>query len=82
VGEAVQISDARVGFDVVVLKRGPEPQPGPEVTQGAPGHVGYFAGLSENGVMLLGGNQHDHVSYENFAPERVLGVRRLHRGEA
>lgn len=78
VGAAVPLAAAIVGFDVVVLKRGPDPQPGPEVLA-APGHVGLYAGLSEDmkRVHLLGGNQGDSVSVASFDVARVLGVRRL-----
>lgn len=77
IGEAVEIQEAQVGFDVVVLKRGGGAQPGPEVTSGAPGHVGFFAGISGQGVHVLGGNQADQVSVEVFPYERLLGIRRL-----
>jgi len=72
VGQAVAIADATVGYDVVVLKRGTDPQPGPDVIA-APGHVGLYAGAAQ----LLGGNQGNGVRVEPFDPARVLGVRRL-----
>lgn len=77
VGRPVAIEDALKGFDVVVLKRGKGPQPGPEVTSGAPGHVGYFAGLDGLNVLLLGGNQANRVSIAPFPIADILGVRRL-----
>jgi uncharacterized protein (TIGR02594 family) len=78
VGAAVALSDARIGFDVVVLRRGEGPQPGPQVTSGAPGHVGFFAGLvGADRVAVLGGNQSDAVSVATFPISHVLGVRRL-----
>jgi len=76
VGLPIPLSDARAGFDVVILQRGAGPQPGPEVLQ-APGHVGLFAGLEAGRVLLLGGNQGDQVSIAGFPVDRVLGVRRL-----
>lgn len=77
VGSAVALEDARIGFDVIVLKRGPDPQPGPEHT-GAPGHVGFFAGFHGlDHVLVLGGNQGDRVSVVSFPRAKVLGVRRL-----
>lgn len=76
VGEAVRLEDAKAAFDVVILKRGPEPQPGPEVVN-ANGHVGFFAGLQGGLVNILAGNQGDAVSVAPFAATRVLGVRRL-----
>ena len=76
VGAAVDLDDARVGWDVVILSRGDGTQPGPEVTD-APGHVGLFSGRDGAWIMLLGGNQGDKVSVARFDPARVLGVRRL-----
>lgn len=77
VGRAVPLSEAMVGFDVVVLSRGALPQPGPNVLK-AQGHVGFFGGLSASGrVVVRGGNQGDAVSDDGFDPKRVLGVRRL-----
>ena len=76
VGRPIELSEARCGFDVVVLQRGGENQPGPEVIA-APGHVGWFAGREGDDVLLLGGNQGDRVCIERFKVARVLGVRRL-----
>ena len=76
VGKEVALEDAVIGLDVVVLKRGIEPQPGPDVLD-APGHVGIFAGMGNGDVLLLAGNQGDKVSIEGFKTSSVLGVRRL-----
>ena len=78
VGMGIDLDAAFPGFDVVILQRGKSPQPGPEVTN-APGHVGFFAGLSTDGglVELLGGNQSDQVKISRYPVDRVLGVRRL-----
>ena len=80
VGVPVAVADARVGFDVVVLKRGGADQPGADVLD-APGHVGFFSGLVASGslcaVAVLGGNQSDSVNVSMYESERVLGVRRL-----
>lgn len=76
VGVPVSLSEAQVGFDVVVLKRGSGKQPGPEVVD-APGHVGFYAGVEGPDVILLGGNQGDEVSLARYPMGRVLGVRRL-----
>jgi len=67
-----------VGFDIVILKRGPDPQPGPEVLE-APGHVGFFAGYSVDNdqIMILGGNQGDAVNVGSFPAKDILGIRRL-----
>ena len=79
VGREVPLSAARRGFDVVVLKRGSDPQPGPEVID-APGHVGFFNGYTPEGsglVSILGGNQKDAISIMAFDASDVLSVRRL-----
>lgn len=77
VGTPVALDDASTDrFDVVVLKRGPEPQPGPEVIA-AQGHVGLFHGLGVNGVSVLAGNQGNAVTVATFPRDQVLGVRRL-----
>lgn len=76
VGAEVSLGAARADCDVVVLKRGGPGQPGPEVLQ-AQGHVGFFAGIQGNNVLVLGGNQADTVSVAPFAKVQVLGVRRL-----
>jgi len=76
VGRGVSLEEAEVGFDVVILKRGSGPQPGPTVLN-APGHVGLFAGRDGSNVLILGGNQADAVNVSPFPSSRLLGVRRL-----
>lgn len=76
VGQSVPLTDARIGFDVVVLSRGAGKQPGPEVLH-APGHVGFYAGQDGSNVLLLAGNQGDAVSIAAFPKSRILGIRRL-----
>ena len=76
VGRPVNLQDAEVGFDVVVISRGEEPQPGPDVLA-APGHVGIYAGWEGGQVSLLAGNQGNAVSVEGFPLSRVLGIRRI-----
>ena len=76
VGEPIFLSDAKVGFDVVILKRGGANQPGPSVIK-AKGHVGWYAGFINEQVLLLGGNQGDSVSVKGYDKSRVIGVRRL-----
>lgn len=75
VGTPVNLEQAQVGFDVVVLQRAGSTA-GPEVLD-APGHVGFYAGREPGRVLLLGGNQGDTVSVGYFPAQRVLGVRRL-----
>ncbi len=72
----MSLDAAEVGFDVVVFKRGPGDQPGPEVIE-APGHVGFLAGQEEKHVLVLGGNQADSVCVSRYPATDVLGVRRL-----
>ena len=77
VGTPVGIHEARVGFDIVILKRGEGNQPGPERLD-APGHVGFFAGWQDpTTVLVLGGNQGNAVSIQPFLSDRILGIRRL-----
>lgn len=78
VGQAITLAEAEPGNDVLILKRGRGPQPGPEVTSGAPGHVGLFAGFAPDGrVLVRGGNQANGSNTAPFDREDVLGVRRL-----
>lgn len=71
-GRPVNLEDAKVGFDVVVLERG------------AGGHVGFYAGQGwdrTNGARLihiLGGNQGNGVNVASFPASRLLGIRRLY----
>lgn len=81
VGRPIAVRDLIVGWDVVVLKRGASDF-GPE-TIDAPGHVGFYAGLTHyppeplQGIFLLGGNQADSVNITAFPADRILGLRRL-----
>lgn len=77
VGTPVELEDATPEFDVVVFKRGPGKQPGPEVTSGAPGHVGFFGGVEGSSVIVLGGNQSNQVGLAHYPAKDLLGVRRL-----
>lgn len=70
------LRDAEASFDVVILKRGRGEQPGPEVIE-ASGHVGFFAGIEGDRILVLGGNQGDAVSVASFPRQDLLGVRRL-----
>ncbi len=76
VGYAIDIKSAEVGWDLVILKRGGGAQPGAHVIN-APGHVGFFAGVENTNVLLLGGNQGDSVSIRRYPQNRILGVRRI-----
>lgn len=76
VGEAVPVTQATVGYDVVILQRGKSPQPGRDVLA-APGHVGLYAGLDSGHVLVLAGNQGNTVSVAAYPLMVVLGVRRI-----
>lgn len=77
IGEAIYLDQAQPGFDVLVFKRGGGPQPGPEVTSGAQGHVALFSGFVGLDVEVVGGNQNDSVTRARFPRSQVIGVRRL-----
>ena len=65
VGWPIPLLEARPAYDVVILSR-----------EGG-GHVGFFAGLEDGRLMILGGNQQNAVSIAGFDAARLLGVRRL-----
>ena len=75
VGRDVDLADAELG-DIVVLMRGEDGQPGPEVIQ-APGHVGFYSSQTPTHVEVLGGNQSNTVKVSRYEHERLLSVRRL-----
>lgn len=79
VGTPVTLRDAAPGYDVVIFERGSGPQPGPEVTRGAPGHVALFGGYDEltREILALGGNQGNEVSLARYPLNKLLGIRRL-----
>lgn len=71
VGQAVTQHEAVQGYDIVVLRRGDSP---------VSGHVGFFAGIEGDHVLVLGGNQSDAVTVAPFPISQVLGIRRLRPG--
>jgi len=77
VGQPIHLGQAMAGFDVVILQRGPKPQPGPDVIR-ASGHVGFYGHHGDNAVSVLGGNQADSVKVSQYPISDILGVRRLH----
>jgi uncharacterized protein (TIGR02594 family) len=77
IGEQVEIENAEIGSDVVILKRGNGPQPGPNVID-AQGHVGFFGGFEEDKVLILAGNQSNSVNVSRFPKDSILGIRRLY----
>lgn len=68
----VRLSDAVLG-DVVILNRGGTA----DVNAAGPGHVGLFAGVEGDHVILLGGNQSNRVSLTHFKISDILAIRRL-----
>jgi len=66
-GEEVSIADAEVG-DILVFWRGSP--------HAATGHVGFYAGKDERGILVLGGNQGNAVSISPYSFSRLLAVRR------
>lgn len=76
VGRPIPLDQAEADCDVVVLKRGAGEQPGAEVLK-APGHVGFFAGVEGDRVLVLAGNQNNEVSIDRFPVGQILGIRRL-----
>lgn len=73
VGTPIRLAAATPGYCVVILNRGGSPSP----TATGPGHVGYFAGIEDQFVLLVGGNQGDKVCVSRFPAADVLGVRNL-----
>lgn len=55
--------------DLVVLTRG---------TGNHQGHVGFFVTGGRGRIAVLGGNQDDRVSIEDYASDRVLGFRTIY----
>ena len=66
-GEPIELENAEVGFDICIFQRG----------TGQQGHVGFYAGMKDEKIMILGGNQSDSVSVMLFGKDKLLGVRRL-----
>lgn len=77
VGAIVPIDKAQPGFDIVIIKRGKGPQPGPDVFD-APGHVTALVKIIDADTFIgLGGNQKDGVRESVFKTADILGIRRL-----
>lgn len=72
-GEPVALQDAQPG-DVVVLWR-----ISPSAWQG---HVGFFAGIDGDRVILRGGNQGNRVSDARYPVSRIVAVRRAVASDA
>lgn len=77
VGQSVTLAEAQADPEncIVVLKRG-TPH-GPEVTSGAPGHVGFFDRVVGDRIVILGGNQGNKVSMARYPLSDLLDIRRL-----
>lgn len=77
-GVEVKIEDAQAG-DIIIFKRGPEPQPGPEVLN-AQGHVAIIPEgqiIYGTNIRVFGGNQDNKVCHGLFPAKQVLSIRRL-----
>ena len=77
-GAEIEPHELRVGWDLVIFKRGRDPQPGPERTD-APGHVGFYSGQRDQWIYVLGGNQGNSVCTSSYPRSALLGCRRLVR---
>ena len=64
-GLPIDLEEAQIGFDICIFKRG------------TGGHVGFYAGMEGDNIMILGGNQNDSVNLLSFSRDKLLGVRRL-----
>lgn len=71
----VSVAEAVRG-DIVVIKRGKPPQPGPEVIK-AKGHVYVFGTAIGERIEGIGGNQGNQVSLASFPIADLLSIRRL-----
>ena len=80
VGWPIDLIDAKPMYDVVILKRGGDNR-GPDVID-APGHVGFYAGVEDSKVLVLGGNQSNEVNVSRYPKSKILGVRRLYNEAA
>lgn len=72
-GSAVDLDDAQQG-DVVVFWR--------ESPTSWKGHVGFYAGVQGDKVLVLGGNQGNKVSLAEYPISRLLTVRRAPQARA
>ena len=55
-------------YDLVIFKRG---------NSTWQGHVAFYIDETENGVLVLGGNQSDSVNIQEYSKDRILGFRRI-----
>jgi uncharacterized protein (TIGR02594 family) len=70
VGEVVKLDEAVPrANDVVILWRGSR--------DASTGHVGFYGGVKDGRVIILGGNQSDAVNVQSYPLGQVLGVRRI-----
>jgi len=68
IGMSIKLENAKVGSDIVILRRGNNP---------VSGHVGFYSGRSDHVIYLLGGNQSNTVSVNGYSINRLLDIRRL-----
>lgn len=73
-GRVISLQHAPIGA-ILILKRGPEPQPGPEVVD-AKGHTCFFNGwATPHHIEGIGGNQSNMVRSSIYPANKVIGVR-------
>lgn len=68
IGVSISLPYAMPDSDILILHRTDNP---------ALGHVGYFAGVHEDKVLVLGGNQNNSVSIQSFPISKIAGIRRI-----
>jgi uncharacterized protein (TIGR02594 family) len=73
-GASISLQHAPIGA-LLIMKRGPEPQPGPEVVD-AKGHTCFFDGWATPlHIRGVGGNQSNMVRSSIYPANKVIGVR-------
>lgn len=68
IGVSISLAYAMPDSDLVILHR---------TDNLALGHVGYFAGVHEDKVLVLGGNQDNKISISSYPISRIAGIRRI-----
>ena len=73
VGQRIELDAAYPG-DIVIFNRGGSPDP---TVIASKGHVGFYAGNTDELVEVLGGNQSNTVKVSRYKMADLLGVRRI-----
>ena len=69
IGKVVNLEEAKSDFDIAIFKRSED---------GVSGHVGFYAGIEDDLIYVLGGNQSDSVKIATYNKVKLLGVRRIY----